>query len=203
MSPLNIKYVSGDRICERPMNNSSTLPSLHSEQSRTLSIRKGVVLGHRVIKQRDKRTASGTSIRIQYEVRFDGHQSTRWIHSARLIHEHELTNFIQPLEETKTIKPMTKSTRVFEIGERVCERPGVKSALALGAAPNNLKHGVLIGVEKRKILSRRAKAGYALRTFFQVKWDGRTAPEWVQDSRIIHEHELDKHTKASRLAVGE
>ena len=182
------------------MNNSTVLPSLNNTQSRFLEIRKGVVVNHRLIRQRDKRTASGTSVRIQYEIRFDGHTSTRWIHSARLIHENELSNFIEPLVEAPTMP--TKSKRVFVIGERVCERPGVKSSINGSPLPH-LKHGTLVGVEKRKIMSRRAKAGYALRTFFQVQWDGRTAPDWIQDSRIIHEHELDALTNAARLAVGE
>jgi hypothetical protein len=182
------------------MNNSTVLPSLNNAQSKFLEIRKGIVVSHRIIRQRDKRTATGTSVRTQYEIRFDGHTSTRWIHSARLIYESELSNFIEPLIEAPTMP--TRSQRVFEIGERVCERPGVKSSINGSPVPH-LKHGTLVGIEKRKIMSRKAKAGYALRTFFQVQWDGRTAPDWIQDSRIIHEHELDALTNAARLAVGE
>lgn len=202
MSPPQPKFVPGDRICERPINNSEVLPSLKSAGFKPLNIRKGVVLGHRIIQQRDKRTSTGTSQRVQYEVRFDGHTSTRWIQSARLIFEHELDNFIEPLIETKTIESMTKSTRVFEIGQRVCERPGVKYTITGKFSPK-LRHGVIHDIEKRKVVSRRAKAGYALRTFFKVQWDGRSSAEWIQDSRIIHEHELDAQTNATRLAVGE
>lgn len=202
MSPPQPKFVPGDRICERPINNSEVLPSLKSNGYTPLNIRKGVVLGHRIIKQRDKRTASGTSQRIQYEVRFDGYTSTRWIQSARLIYENELDDYIEPLIETETIEPMTKSTRVFEIGERVCERPGVKYTIT-GKFTPQIRHGVLHGIEKRKVVNRRAKAGFAMRTFFKVQWDGRSSAEWIQDSRIIHEHELEEQTHATRLAVGE
>jgi hypothetical protein len=55
------------------MNNSTVLPSLNNAQSKFLEIRKGIVVSHRIIRQRDKRTATGTSVRTQYEIRFDGH----------------------------------------------------------------------------------------------------------------------------------
>ena len=77
--------------------------------------------------------------------------------------------------------------RIFNIGDRVSERPTRKVFSAKGAAFNELRE------EGRKVKSRRP--------YLQVKWDIRTQPEWIVEHRVIHENELELQLEMTRTEV--
>jgi hypothetical protein len=93
--------------------------------------------------------------------------------------------------------------RIFNVGDRVSERPTRKVFSAKGAAFNGKspKVGEILAMEIRKQRNKAAKAGFSERRYVQVKWDIRTQPEWIVEHRVIHENELELQLEMTRTEV--
>ena len=79
-------------------------------------------------------------------------------------------------------------------------RRGLSSPTSIHPSmPRPLKLGEIIGLEIRKQKSRTAKKGYSERRWANVKWDIRSRPEWVVETRLVHENELESHELLTRL----
>lgn len=89
--------------------------------------------------------------------------------------------------------------RIFNIGDRVSERPTRKVFSAKGAAFNGRlpKVGVIVGKELRE----EGKKVKSRRPYLQVKWDIRTQPDWIVEHRVIHENELELQLEMTRTEV--
>ena len=82
----------------------------------------------------------------------------------------------------------------FKIGDRVCERPTRTFRLTSNAVLNGAKtkHGTIVGKEERKQRYRNSAKGYSMRPYVEVLWDIRAVAEWVIESRVIPESELQE-----------
>ena len=96
---------------------------------------------------------------------------------------------------------LLNSNREFQVGDRVAERPSRPFVTNFNTSFNAQasKLGEIIELEIRKQKSSTAKNGYSKRRWANVKWDIRSRPEWVVETRLVHENELESHELLTRL----
>ena len=100
----------------------------------------------------------------------------------------------------KTTK-LLNSNREFQVGTRVAERPSRPFVTNFNTSFNAQasKLGTVLEMEVRKQKSRTAKKGYSERRWALVQWDIRSQPEWVVETRLVHENELSMREELTRL----
>ena len=92
----------------------------------------------------------------------------------------------------------------FDVGDRVAERPTRTFRLTSNAVLNGAKtkSGTIVDKELRKQRYRNSPKGYSMRPYVKVMWDIRSVAEWVIESRVIPESELQQQIDMLYHEVG-
>ena len=82
----------------------------------------------------------------------------------------------------------------FAVGDRVAERPTRTFRLTSNAVLNGAKtkSGTIVAKENPNNATETHPKGYSMRPYVKVMWDIRSVAEWVIESRVIPESELQE-----------
>tara|TARA_R100000406_G_scaffold46336_1_gene31157 strand:- start:238 stop:543 length:306 start_codon:yes stop_codon:yes gene_type:complete len=92
----------------------------------------------------------------------------------------------------------------FDVGDRVAERPTRTFRLTSNAVLNGAKtkSGTIVDKELRQQRYRKSPKGYSMRPYVKVMWDIRSVAEWVIESRVIPESDLQEQIDMLYHEVG-